>query len=84
MTVTSAKSPHVENFWLGIKFQFQYLSLKAIEYNAFASVANNKKQHLNIKETQAVFVEKCGVRSFLCIRAERCECSGEALEKGKQ
>ena len=82
MTVTSAKSPDVEKFWLGIKMY--YLSLKAIEYNAFASVANNKKQYLHIKETQAVFVEKCGVRSFLCIRAERCECSREALEKGKQ
>ena len=55
MTVTSAKSPDVEKFWLGIKMY--YLSLKAIEYNAFASVANNKKQRLHIKETQAVFVE---------------------------
>ena len=82
MTVTSAKSPDVEKFWLGIKMY--YLSLKAIEYNAFASVANNKKQHLHIKETQTVFVEKCGVRSFLCMCVVRCECSGEALEKGKQ
>ena len=82
MTVTSAKSPDVEKFWLGIKMY--YLSLKAIEYNAFASVANNKKQHLHIKETQ-VFVEKCGIRSFLCTLAiHHCECGGEALEKGKQ
>ena len=55
MTVTSAKSPDVEKFWLGIKMY--YLSLKAIEYKAFLSVANNKKKRLHIKETQAVFVE---------------------------
>ena len=40
MTVTSAKSPDVEKFWLGIKMY--YLSLKAIEYNALHRLQKQK------------------------------------------